>query len=83
MRAKLVGTVAVHPVMGIGVQRPDGTWITAERTTDGKRPSLTYLLDFSPAFGGLFSWDVGKRVYRSGSYYSMENDRQRDERLAR
>ena len=39
--------------------------------------------NFSKAFGGLTARDEGKRIYRKGSQFEIENDEQRDSRLRR
>jgi hypothetical protein len=39
------------------------------------------LATFGPAFGGLRSYDVGKRIYRVGSVFQMENAEQLAARL--
>lgn len=37
--------------------------------------------NFSKAFGGLRAGDVGKRIFRVGGSFQIENDEQRDRRL--
>lgn len=75
------GTVARHPQLGIGCQKPDGTWV-CRMNADGA-PSLKFLADFKSAFGGLFDHDIGKRIYRRDGVFQMESTQQRDRRLVR
>jgi len=61
----LVGTVEVRDVTAVCV-KPNGETFTV----NGKPASF-------PCFGGLRRYDTGKRIYRNGGVYQMENDAQR------
>lgn len=72
MSRRLIGTVEVRDGQAVCV-RPDGTLYGGtllQRTTAFQ------------CFGGLQPRDAGKRIYRVDSTLQMENDEQRDRRLA-
>ncbi len=64
------GADLMGTVMPIG----DGTFGLRDRKRE---------FNFSKAFGGLTARDEGKRIYRRGSHFEIENDEQRDRRLRR
>lgn len=73
MTRDLIGTVTRHPDGRYACQRPDGSWFD----------TLDTVATFGPAFGGLFAYDVGKRIYRVDGVYQMENTEQLVNRLAK
>lgn len=65
MSRVLVGTVEVHDAVAVCV-KPNGEI----HKVGGKVSTF-------PCFGGLRRYDTGKRIYRNGGVFQMENDAQR------
>jgi hypothetical protein len=67
------GTVARDAKGRIGCRKPDGTFLA------GMNGGLA---EFRVSFGGLYPYDIDKRIYRNHGHFQMENAEQLARRLA-